>query len=180
MTPTPPPINYASPMAPEPSRIGRRIFAWVLFILLAIMLFVLVQGRNRQAQHIPFSDFDLLLRSGSVSRMTLQGDEVSGDLTVGTALPGGRTITQFRTEVPIGVGGTWQFLEYVNSNRHGATVEVENSQNLLTQVLVPLIPWLLIFVFLWFFVFRQLRNAKLQSRQPMPVVIVNQQGGQNV
>ena len=35
----------------------------------------------------------------------------------------------------------------------------ENNQNLLSTILIPLIPWLLIFAFIWFFVFRQLRNS---------------------
>src|SRR5207247_1206744 len=38
-------------------------------------------------------------------------------------------------------------------------VKVENNTNLILQVLLPLIPWLLIFGFIWFFVFRQLRNS---------------------
>jgi cell division protease FtsH len=38
-------------------------------------------------------------------------------------------------------------------------IKVENSGSILTNLIVPFIPWLLIFGFIWFFVFRQLRNS---------------------
>ena len=38
-------------------------------------------------------------------------------------------------------------------------IEAENGGSLLMNIIVPLIPWLLIFGFIWFFVFRQLRNS---------------------
>src|SRR5262249_59663679 len=43
--------------------------------------------------------------------------------------------------------------------RNMAQATVENSPNWVLQVLPPLIPWLLIFLFVWFFIFRQLRNS---------------------
>jgi cell division protease FtsH len=44
--------------------------------------------------------------------------------------------------------------------QRGATkVEAKNQSNLLMNILLPLVPWLLIFGFIWFFVFRQLRNS---------------------
>ena len=45
-------------------------------------------------------------------------------------------------------------------NKRGDTkVEAKNQSNLLMNILLPLVPWLLIFGFIWFFVFRQLRNS---------------------
>jgi hypothetical protein len=41
---------------------------------------------------------------------------------------------------------------------------------------VPLIPWLLIFGFIWFFVFRQLRMQGVRGQQPTPVYVVNSAG----
>ena len=159
----PKPVDYAS-YGSEPPRktFARGVFGWVLFIGLSVFLFLAVRNKTPQSPLIAFSDFDLLLRSGSVKSVTIQGDEIDGVLSAGTTLQDGRNILSFRTIVPSGVGGTWPLLEYVNSNRHSAVVNVENSTNLLLQVFVPLIPWLLIFGFLWFFVFRQLRAAKLQ------------------
>ncbi len=44
-------------------------------------------------------------------------------------------------------------------NRGDTKVDAENSSNLVTTILLPLVPWLLIFGFIWFFLFRQLRNS---------------------
>jgi preprotein translocase subunit YajC len=49
---------------------------------------------------------------------------------------------------------------------------VETSANLLVNVLLPLVPWFLIFAFIWFFVFRQLRRAQPGEPKPAPVYIV--------
>jgi ATP-dependent Zn protease len=54
-----------------------------------------------------------------------------------------------------------------------AEVRVENNPNLFVNLVLPLVPWLLIFLFIWFFVFRQLRKASPQPTKPMPVYIIN-------
>ncbi|HWB52929.1 MAG TPA: ATP-dependent zinc metalloprotease FtsH, partial [Tepidisphaeraceae bacterium] len=38
-------------------------------------------------------------------------------------------------------------------------IKVEDSQNQIVNILLPFVPWILIFAFIWFFVFRQLRNS---------------------
>jgi ATP-dependent Zn protease len=174
MTQGPPVIDYS--MYPAPRRgFGRSIFGWVLFIGLAVMLFVLVQGKNRQTDSISASDFESLLSAGSFRSITIESDEVLGDLMKPTVLSGGATVTTVRVSLPQGLGQSWPFYEHVMRNRGPATVHVENGQNLLLQVLLPLVPWLLIFGFIWFFVFRQLRGKTGVAREPMPVIVVNQQ-----
>ena len=70
---------------------------------------------------------------------------------------------QFKVEIPAGNAQQWQMTQYLLSkaNEKGrvTTLRAENSQSLVVNILVPLIPWLLIFGFVWFFVFRQLRNS---------------------
>ena len=53
----------------------------------------------------------------------------------------------------------WDFTAWLLDHRGTADVKVDNNQNLLINMLLPMIPWLLIFGFIWFFVFRQLRNS---------------------
>jgi ATP-dependent Zn protease len=172
MTQSPPPLNYA--LQPRSPVRFRTIFGCVLFILLAIMLFVLVQGKNRQFHGTAVSDFESFLEQGVIRTITVQGDEVYGDLLSPTRAADGSLITNYRTSFPTGMTQSWAFMEHVLHNRGGARVYVENDQNLLLQVLVPLIPWLLIFGFIWFFVFRQLRGRSGQPQQPLPVIVVNQ------
>jgi ATP-dependent Zn protease len=66
-------------------------------------------------------------------------------------------------------------MQWLMDHRQDAEVRVENNANPLVNLLLPLVPWLLIFLFIWYFVFRQLRNANRQQAQPKatPVYIVN-------
>jgi ATP-dependent Zn protease len=58
------------------------------------------------------------------------------------------------------MGSNWDFVRWLLENSRGtATVEIRNANNVLVNILLPLIPWLLIFGFIWFFVFRQLRKT---------------------
>jgi ATP-dependent Zn protease len=78
----------------------------------------------------------------------------------------------YRVNLPQGMSGDWNFVHWLmdNHNGHAAAVHFDNGQNLVVNLLLPLIPWLLIFGFIWVFVFRRMKD---QRGRPMPVVIVN-------
>src|SRR5215213_6690861 len=152
--------NRKNGRPPAPGvRFGRGIFGWVLFILLAVMLFVLVQGKNRQTEKLNWNTFWTLLSNNQVRELTIEGDEITGELRETFATTDGRKVNHFRTPVPQGVSADYTLLKDITATGGQTSIVVENSQNILIQVLVPLIPWLLIFLFIWFFVFRQLRNS---------------------
>ncbi len=130
----------------------------MLFILLAVMLFVLVQGKNRAVERLDWGVFWTLLTNNQVRELTIEGDEITGELRDKYSAADGRQVTHFRTAVPVG-SADYSMLKDITANGGQTSIKVENSQNILIQVLVPLIPWLLIFLFIWFFVFRQLRNS---------------------
>src|SRR5437764_921449 len=141
-------------------RFGRGIFGWALFILLCVMLFVLVQGKSRQTQQVNWGEFQSSLEQGKIRTLTIAADEIVGTYSEPMATPDGRKVQDFRVPLlPNTVDYTMLKDLTSLSKQHNTEVKVENSQNILIQVLVPLIPWLLIFAFIWFFVFRQLRNS---------------------
>lgn len=108
-----------------------------------------------------------------MSRVTLDGDEVSGAFGTPVSL-GGRSVLLFRTALPSGSAGNWLFTQWLLG--HGSvTVDVESSNSLVTNFVLPFIPWLVIFFFIWFFVFRQLRSRPT-AVTPMPVIIMNPEG----
>src|SRR3954468_8072939 len=94
---------------PAPGRrFGRGGFGWVLFILLAIMLFVLVQGKNRQSHTIPIGDFYTALNADQVQGVTVEGDELVGDFKAEQNIPTVGKVKSFRTNVPTGNSADWQ------------------------------------------------------------------------
>src|SRR5687768_11230771 len=140
-------------------RFGRGVFGWVLFVALAIMLFILLNHNRRSYQTISYSTFWTQLTENKVKTVTIEADEISGEFTSPLVVDGkGEKVDLFKTQIPPTVmDGNW--FDNLMKNRGSAEVKAVNNTNLVLQVLLPLIPWLLIFGFIWFFVFRQLRNS---------------------
>src|SRR6476620_9557540 len=141
-------------------RFGRGVFGWVLSILLAIMLFVLVQGKNPQSNTIPIGDFWTLLNADQVQTVTIEGDELVGEFKSDQQIPNivGK-VKSFRSPIPTGTSTDWEWVQSLARKSGSAVLRAENNQSIVINILVPLIPWLLIFGFVWFFIFRQLRNS---------------------
>jgi ATP-dependent Zn protease len=164
------PLSYQSPApAPERPKKWRGAFGWVLFIGLAVMLFMLLSKQETAVGRVSLSDFVDHLRNGRVSVVTLEGDEVTGRFTSPQPATGEKTTLWFRTSLPKGVTGDWAFIQWLLEHRRGADVYVRGQNSLVTNILLPLIPWLLIFGFIWFFVFRPLRKST--SIKPTQVLI---------
>ena len=157
--------NGRPPAPAAGMRFGRNVFGWVLFAGLAIMLFLLLKGGTKQTQTIPFSEFDKQLRADNVRDVTVEGSDATGsfrnDISVQVSSTSSATVKvhDFRTTLSTDNTTPWEAIKYINENKGTATVRIDSGQNVLINLLVPLVPWLLIFGFIWFFVFRQLRNS---------------------
>jgi ATP-dependent Zn protease len=170
--PPPPPgyIPFATP-APPPRSFGKGIVGWVMFIGLIVLLFVVLRREQGPAYHLPLSEFSRELNSGNVRTVSIESDELIGDFVNPPPYVNGAG--HFRTTLPANMASDWNFVHWMLDNRGNAVVKVNNNNSLLLQFVVPLIPWLLIFLFVWFFIFRQLRRNATQPARPAPVYIVN-------
>jgi cell division protease FtsH len=139
-------------------RFGRGAFGWVLFIALAIMLFVLLNSKNTTAVTVNLGDFWTALNAGQIRKVSIEGDELLGEFSTPQDI-GGQKVETFRTVVPTGVSMDWAFVQAILERSGTMQLSAENPNNTLLTLIIPLIPWLLIFGFIWFFVFRQLRNS---------------------
>jgi cell division protease FtsH len=140
-------------------RFSRGLFGWFLFFALVITLFLLLNKGNAKYMQFTLRDFVTQYTADNVKAFVIQGDEIKGELHAEAPFPGGtQPVKFFRSEIPPGTQGA--LLAYLFENPRARTdFAAENGQNVLVSILVPLIPWLLIFGFIWFFVFRQLRNS---------------------
>ena len=138
-----------------PKRFGRGLFGWVLFVSLAIMLVLLLKSNSAKFQKIALSDFYSQLLAGNVSEVNIGENALTGTMV------NRRTgvNTAFITDVPTGAGSNWGCTQWLLEHATGATVSVNNQSSILTNILIPLVPWLLIFAFIWFFIIRNLKKA---------------------
>ncbi|HEY2589502.1 MAG TPA: ATP-dependent metallopeptidase FtsH/Yme1/Tma family protein [Tepidisphaeraceae bacterium] len=170
---TPEPLNYLTPGAvPPPKRLRRGFLGWLIFLGVAALLFVWLKQANPGSPAIPLSDFYQQFNVGNVAVVYVADDAVAGHLAKPVTI-GGQIVYQFRAYLPPGTGSNWAFTQFLlEKSSPGTVIAAEPVNNVLNNVILPFIPWLLIFFFIWFFVFRQLRKNNA-SRQPMPVVVVN-------
>ena len=162
----PQPLNYSGPAPQPPSPQvprtgGRRLLGWVLFIGLAVMLFIMLSKQGRAFKTIPLSEFVDRLDDNQIRWMSLEDNEIRGQFVRPQAMADGTTVRDFRTQLPPGMGANWSFVQWLlDKSRNTGIVEVQTANNYVINILLPLIPWLLIFGFIWFFVFRQLRGVR--------------------
>jgi ATP-dependent Zn protease len=160
------PLDYSSPTSPQ--RFGRGLFGWILWVSLAVLLFVWLKQSNNATVALPFSTVYREIAKGNVSRIVLDGEEMTGTFRAPVA-NGATSVSTFRTSLPQGLGGSWGFVRFLTTN--STEFRVEPTNNIVANILLPLVPWLLILGFIWFFGLRQFRNRSPQS--PMRVVVVN-------
>jgi cell division protease FtsH len=141
-------------------RVGRSLLGWVLVVALAIMLVMLLREQQGPTR-VPFSTVWTELSHGNVETIVIEGDDISGKFHNAISAEGNNKVQTYKSSVPAGAASTWDFTKSLldASKNTGTVISAENNQNLLLQMLVPMIPWLLIIFCIYFFVFRQLRSG---------------------
>jgi cell division protease FtsH len=148
------------------SRFGRNAFAWVILLSLLIA-FVVVLHYNRRASQtlISIDQWNTIMETeGALKEVTLSGTSIEGKLNEGKSPikddKTGTPIVSFRTELwgPQLTQGN-DFVKEILAKNAKTTIKAENNNDLLTALLIQLIPWLVIIGAIYFFLFRQLKNS---------------------
>src|SRR5436190_17806602 len=140
-----PPRRNGRPPVPPGMKFGRGIFGWALFIELAVMLVVLLKTSQGGRADVALSDFKEQLTANNIKEMQLDADAIDGEFLSAPAASGGTP--KFHTVLPTGLSADFQFINWLLQNRGTAKITATNNQNLILQVVLPFIPWLLIFGF---------------------------------
>jgi cell division protease FtsH len=136
---------------------NRNLIGWVAFIAIAVSLFVLLNKGNTQYATIALSDFHNALRSDSVGVVEVGNDQLKGELKTPLDMGHGK-VSKFQVTLPAGTTNGWNFMNWLLENRQTAKVYATR-EAIWLDLLLPLIPWVVIFGFIWFFVFRNLRKG---------------------
>lgn len=161
-------LDYAS--KPPASRSGRKLLGWLIFVGVAVIVFVLLrQSNSPQPATIPLSDFYAQLTSGNVAKVAIDEDSIEGNFKSPIKVEGA-AVQNFRTYIPAGSSGT--MTQLLLQATPPVVVRVLPPNSLLNNFILPFVPWILILGFLWFTVFPRLRGQGAQ-RPLMPSAIVN-------
>ncbi len=161
-TPTPEnqnPKDGKPPAGPSP-RLSRNLVHWLLLLGLAIVLVGLLQNSLESAKQISISEFRKHVANKNITKLVIREDgTIEGELNktqVEGTMPDASprfTLTYPREAIDS------RFIDNLNIALPDADIKADKPNQLLLVLLGSILPWLMIFGFLWFFVFRQLRNA---------------------
>jgi cell division protease FtsH len=131
--------------------------SWIGFVLVALMIAVVIQSEYTTPNTIPIDRFWSEAKEGKYKTVTVSDDAILG--TYKPTKEPKKGVTRFK--VAYRVGDEFDaVVERVRSTvPEGTEIRYEQSTGPLINMLINLIPWLLIFGFIWFFVLRQLRAS---------------------
>jgi len=125
----------------------RNLALWILIALLLVLLFNLFQGSSQHSSSPPLSytQFRQEILEGDVKKVTIQGDQVHGELGNGN---------QFTTTVPTNDQSLWSLL-----NDHHVNTSVAPPDDGMPPLLGVLLNWfpMLLLIAVWVFFLRQMQ-----------------------
>ncbi len=132
---------------PTVNSFGKNLALWIVIALLLVALFQLFQSSNGKSQHqsIPYSSFLSDVERGSVQDVTIQGNDISGHHTDGTA---------FLTYAPIDP----PLVEKLQAKGVMITAKPLEENNSIVNILINWFPMLL-FIGIWIFFMRQMQSG---------------------
>jgi cell division protease FtsH len=136
-------------------KFGKNLMLTIVLVAIGVGLYLVLSGSRRSgAREIDLGTFKSQLDSGNIADIKLAGAQVTGKFV--KPLDSLDKATNFYTEIPT-AAQSWEFTNYVLGKVE--KVEAQNGNDILMSLLITMLPWLLIFLFLWLFVFRQLRSV---------------------
>jgi len=140
-------------------KVSRNLVSWMLLLGLAMLLVGLLSQAIQEAKEVTISAFDAQLKDGKVKNLIIREDGVI-EATLKEPMVGDPTTPQRIKVLYPKEAIDKQFLDEVVAavKSGGGTVEYQKPNQFMV-LLIQLLPWLLIFGFIWFFLIRQVRNA---------------------
>ena len=137
-----------------PVRMSRGVLGWIVVIVFSLMLIMMVMNNMPGHAKLRMDQFRAELEAGNIQRVVFKADRISGERK---NVQSQGEPKAFEVEWPPGAMD-YEFTRYVLDNVKDGQVETDNNSGVFLNVLLNIVPWILVFAFIWFFVFRQLRG----------------------
>ena len=155
--PTPPqPPESKRPGGPN-MRMSRSVASWLVLLGLAMLLVAVLQSSLQAPQPLSISEFYALVENQQIKQLIIKDDGILEGLRLPEEGDGFTAPIPFRLTFPREAMDS-DFINRMVKDLPDAKVEAQKPNQLLL-VLLSMIPYILIFAIIWFFIFRQIRNA---------------------
>jgi cell division protease FtsH len=142
-------------------RMSRGLFSWIIIVGLGLMFLVMLNQSMAKPQKINISEFWTYIERGNIKTVTIKENVITGefyeDKHPATAKPEMRSFEVSYLGAADKIEDIRRDIEAKSGGR--VIISSEPSGNLLMNVLITTLPWLLIFGIIWFLLFRQLRQT---------------------
>lgn len=136
-----------------PGKFPRGLIAWIIFVAVAVTAVFLMWRHN--VREISMDEFRTELSANNVSEFVVSGNEINGRLKLATG-SGVAFHAHFNKEDE-------EIATWLRDHKGNANMKVVNESSTLMNLILPLAPWLVIFGFVWFFLYRKVRNQQRQA-----------------
>jgi len=138
-------------------KMSRNLVSWLVLLGLAMLLVALLNHTLQPSQEISISKFKDWVRDDQVQLVRIKEDGLIEGLRKEPEAP--NLPLQFRVAYPREAIDHDFLNEMVEAVRKGGGDVKYEKQNQFVILLLSMLPWILIFGFIWFFIFRQLRSS---------------------
>ncbi len=140
------------PPSPSP-RMSRGVFGWIVFIMVSLLLIMTLMQGYEQREPMRYDEFLAEVEAGNVESVTIKDSSLQGQFR---EVRGEGEPTGFEVQLRPNRASDDALVALLV--RHGVAHEFESGGGMLVNLLITLVPWLLVVIFIWFVVFRQLRG----------------------
>jgi len=137
-------------------KMSRGIVSWLIFIGLALMLLAVLSSAGVRAKQIGIDQFWTEVQNGRIEKIVLRDDSITGKFLPSQGTDPKESLDFELLYPPTAIDDA--FVQRLLSESPNTEITRE-PKSIWVNLMVSLLPWLLIFAFIWFVVFRQLRSA---------------------
>ncbi|HOW70630.1 MAG TPA: AAA family ATPase, partial [Phycisphaerae bacterium] len=137
-----------------PMRMSRGVFGWVVVILISLTLVMMVMQGYTERAPLRFDQFMAEVRSHNVKSVVIKSDSIIGELI---EVRGQGDTRQFQVELLPGHNDDTALRAELD--KYKVEFRYDGSGSILINILLGFLPWLVVFAFIWFFIFRQFRGV---------------------
>ena len=150
----------SQPGKPQPPkmRMSRGAMSWIAFIVVAATIALLLQSGMSPARKVDIGTFWADLEAGKIESVTIREDAIEG-MYIKETPANPKKPREFRVGYPTLSQFNDLQAEIRKTAPNPVKVAFKESHAPMYQMLIGIIPWILIFLFIWFFFIRQLRNS---------------------